>query len=629
MKRLLPAKSYLYFTLKVKLGSEESFKAMIQFMDLMGEVTLRYQFDQVHIKMEEFTKGICNLFLQKYIEKGFNKKAIVFNYDRLLYEMTTAFDIKMRYIHFDSSEVKENFYSENFASKKFLAGCEEIEKCYVHSLNYPLELLNMNFNWISINPKVLSESSVELMEYKFRNENCKTLEFHHQEYLRGRIGRRPHELSNEEFSSLFSDLDEFSSNLPNLENFYTKYVKCFKYIVSQQFFQENENYQNLSKIKNFTFESEIDYDRVCLDFKCPKAEIIYQNSEDSHVSAFTISDIELKLMPDEFCYDSEHQILVLEKAPSALKFKNIRICKDEMKIAELADKIEGKVYLNVVINSPLLKPEGDLSAYGYHLNGHLKKTPLVTYKNIISESRPHYIFNAFVEPDKSDALGISKVCKLHLSNIIRSVSNLPTNGVVSIYIHAYFVFVDYWSSTYTISDQAETIRNRKGKIAKEITRIDANEDLCTLIDKLKGINLYEFRCESIIDNDAVVQKFCELCRTNPSIRDIELNLEHANHGMQILESLKYNYIIKTVRLMTQEAIKVPSQSIKSSKPKKSKKKNKVAQKPESAESIQLYSEIISYCDDFRRKRLGTEIMLNTNHKKYKPCERKGFNLSYR
>ncbi|CAI2384221.1 unnamed protein product [Moneuplotes crassus] len=335
-------------------------------------------------------------------------------------------------------------------------------------------------------------------------------------------------------------------------------------------------------------------------------------------------------MPDEFCYDYEHQIIVLEKAPSVLSFKNIKICKDDMKITEFKHTIEGKWCIKLPTNDQILKPKDAPLYEDPGLFHDQERDSMITYKNILSSNRPHYQLNTFVEPDRSNILGAEKVCKLHLKLIIKSLPDIPPNGVVSIYIHTYY-FIPGVNGTdhYEITRPDLNRGNDQGNVVKEITRIDANEELCILFDGLKNMNLYEFRCESIIDDDNVVQKLCELCECNNTIRDIEINLEHAAHAKQILESLRENYVIKTVRLMTLEAIKVPSQNPRPLKSKKTKKKSKVVKKPKSDESMQLYNEITTYCDEFRSKRLGTEIMLNTTHKKYKPWEKKGFQLSYK
>ncbi|CAI2359853.1 unnamed protein product [Moneuplotes crassus] len=624
-KKLQQGKNYLYFALKVKLGSEESFKAMIKLMDQMEEVMLKYQFEEVLITMEECAQQIGHCFLQKYVEKGFDKKAIVLNSKKSVNKGFNSQGFYLKYHYYDPCEKKIGSYTNDIYRSNRLPNKQAIEKLYVYDPKSPMSHFLTNFKSISITPEALTSPSSEVSEYQFKNESCKTLELskkHEYDEI---------EMESEKVEIVFQALEEFSKKILILESFSTQYSHFFEFIASQNFFQENEDYQNLSKIKNFTFESEVDHDRISLDYKCQKGEIAYQNSVGSSIKIFTVSDLELKLMTDEFCYDPEHQVIILMKAPSVLSFKNIKICKDYMHIAKLSHGVEGRWCLKLSTNDKILMPQEDVPMQeDFHSWRRMIKFSMVTYKTILSCSRPHYILNAFVEPDESDILGADKVCKLHLAPIIKSLSDIPQNGVVSIYIHTYFLSMNYYGWTqYRITNPDIYQRNHRGKIAKEITRIDASEELCELFEGLKEVNLYEFRCESIIDDDKVVQKLCELCECNHTIRDIELNLVHAVHAKRILESLNDNYVIKTVRLMTEEAIKIPPKNVKPIKTKKPKKNPKIVKKPESAESMQLYNEIITYCDEFRSKRLGTEIMLNTTHKKYKPWEKKGFQLSYK
>ncbi|CAI2359945.1 unnamed protein product [Moneuplotes crassus] len=617
-KKLLPARNYCYFTMKVRLGSEESFKAMIMFMDQMGEITLKYQFEEVFIELENYTSEVCNKFLEKYIEKGFDKKAIIFDYEPTIKVMKTS-PSELRYINLKSFNSKTYLYLTKADRMKYLSNSQEIEKLCIHQLNFDTSLLDKNFNCLSISPEILNDSLGKFLNYKFTNKSCKTIEF----YQEGRFPRA-------NIKGAFKYLDRFSYKLPNLEKFQTEATVYFQYIASRSFFQNNEEYQNLSKIKNFSFQSDMDEDRVNLDMKYPKVEIVYQSSKESSIKVFVVSNLEVKLMSDEFFYDPDNKIIILQRPPSYLSFKNIKICTDQLKIAEYKNIIEDKVYLKFPKNDLIIHPKGKVKQYKNNLmSRRYENLPMVSYKSIISKSRPHYIFNTYVEPIKSNASGIEKECKVDLANIRESLSDVPSNGVVSIYIHTYFVHVDHWEQVeYRISNSRK-LKDDNGKVAKEFTCIDANEGLCLLFDALKTLNLYEFRCESIIDDDAVVQKFCELCESNLTIRDIELNLVHAAHAKQILEALKDNYVIKTVRLMTEEAIKASPQNTNPTKLKKSKKKSKAFQKSEDIRTIQLHNEIIEYCDEFRSKRLGTEIMLNTTHKKYKPWEKKGFQLSYK
>ncbi|CAI2378312.1 unnamed protein product [Moneuplotes crassus] len=251
-------------------------------------------------------------------------------------------------------------------------------------------------------------------------------------------------------------------------------------------------------------------------------------------------------------------------------------------------------------------------------------SPLVSFTNCFTDQRPHYIFNVTIKPPtieelkkESEPNAVKPKCKVDYSHCIKAVPRVPKNGVVSVCINTYFVHksnsLNVTTKELFIMKQAYDAVN----YCKEFRKDSNQKQLCALIDKLQTVNLIEFRSEGIIDDDEVINKFCELCESNLAIRDIELNLEHLLHVKQILYSLRKNYVIKTVRLLTEQRIK---------------EKSGISLKRGSkdlSEIDKLQIEILEYCEEFRSKRIGTEIMLNTTHKRFRYSDKKGFELYYK
>ena len=90
---------------------------------------------------------------------------------------------------------------------------------------------------------------------------------------------------------------------------------------------------------------------------------------------------------------------------------------------------------------------------------------------------------------------------------------------------------------------------------------------------------------------------------------------------KVLEAFEGNYVVKTVRLISEERIKTPSKVV--VKKKKGKRKKKEESK-EDIEKMKFYTGILENCEEFRRKRVGVEISLNTQDVRFQPLDKKGF-----
>mmetsp|Transcript_2712 Transcript_2712/g.2269 ORF Transcript_2712/g.2269 Transcript_2712/m.2269 type:complete len:120 (-) Transcript_2712:30-389(-) len=73
----------------------------------------------------------------------------------------------------------------------------------------------------------------------------------------------------------------------------------------------------------------------------------------------------------------------------------------------------------------------------------------------------------------------------------------------------------------------------------------------TLIQKLQQVNVIEFRSEEYLQINDI---FLDFLRINTKLRDLELKVHTCDDFEQVLQSLKSNYMLKTLVLDCDEAI---------------------------------------------------------------------------
>ncbi|CAI2358932.1 unnamed protein product [Moneuplotes crassus] len=593
--------NYLYFRLCVRLGSETSFRTMISFIEMMGEVCLEDQFEIIFIAMEPRTIEICQVFLNKYLEKGLNKKALMFDYSSTIYELRNSKDKELSYINYTPFKGYIEDFTINAVSEEYLTKSDEIETLYIRYLWYSPRILDKNYNCLSVSPKVLTDFEAKILSYKFVNKSCITLEL----YKGGIYFDKP--IVKGEIEDIFGSLNIVSGKLNNLQNFRTRYTSLFEFVCSQKFFRLNKGFPHLSKIKGFEFKDDVGDELIGLQYKCPQAEIVFQDPEELNIHVFVVENLELKLKPQEFCYDSKNKILVLKDNPSGLSFQNIKDYRRGRKTEKYRLEICGKVYLKLPITDPILKPEGHFppnhSSQCCSMNS---KPRVMSITNVISKGRPHYIFRLyFNDKEYSETLSMYLLCqffkeedtiKLQTGELdcFNCFSEIPRNGLVSVHIY------NHPEQSYKENEMSLINNNTK----ETATKVDLMDVMCDLIERIKDLSIDEFTCEMVLKNDRVLQKFCELCEHNCSIKSIKLKPYFEKDVKKILKALRNNFMIKSISLMHQEIQEIPVGG-KSLEENKQEGADSVYLKP-----IQVSHKTVSYCKKFRNKRIGTQIMLN-------------------
>ena len=118
--------------------------------------------------------------------------------------------------------------------------------------------------------------------------------------------------------------------------------------------------------------------------------------------------------------------------------------------------------------------------------------------------------------------------------------------------------------------------------------------------KLLSKNIYSIRVDEIIKEEWLVDLLVEFWSSESfslanKLNDIELKLNNTKDVKRILEALQNNFMIKTVRLKTDERVDL---------------------------------EIEKLAEEFRSKRVGTEIGLNCKNKRFRTCEDKWVEIFY-
>ena len=116
-----------------------------------------------------------------------------------------------------------------------------------------------------------------------------------------------------------------------------------------------------------------------------------------------------------------------------------------------------------------------------------------------------------------------------------------------------------------------------------------------IIDYLFTLNILDFRTDNCITCETMINHLVNCLESNTKIRDLELNLLNNDFVFKVFRSLDNNYMIKTVRLISDKKIT---------------------------------PEIQEYAEEFRSKRVGVEIALNSKKKLYKNLENKSCEMHY-
>ncbi|CAI2384648.1 unnamed protein product [Moneuplotes crassus] len=650
-EKLLIANNHLYFSLKVDLLTPSDFQGINLFMDEMI-LHPRHQFHKINIQLKPNTIKKCNDFIEKYSLKGFDLEAISFE-GRSLEALRNRLSLRRDQYPFKrfAGPVKIMYPKSCFEdpSSWLDASINKIPK--TKNVGNIMKILYKDGKTICIDFRALNTilELAEDIEFENCQEECRTLEL---DTISSII--KP--------TTLFTDpmtikcLDKLLTSLPNVDKLICCYPPIFTNLVSEVFVDSENSCPNLSKITYFEFTSEFDDYDVIIDVKLDKAELIYIDPSNANIHVFLLSDVTLKIDREKASYVKESELVDVEEEskegirvdshilikfrhPNSIyhlsftKIKKIEVCD---KIPNL-NKIQSDLTLRIKCSSPIILPQAMIPSVPLKTligaryiidtptlrpNGAML-FPFVTFNNILSSVRPKYFFNLWIEPSdkKNKNWGdsneeITRMCKIDYSHCIKAIESLPNNGLVSIFINTYF-------RRYVISPKPDRsigvvkYELTDKQLYKEFKKDCSGRQFCVLLDKLQTTNLQEFRSEGIIYEDEVVKKFCELCEANLAIRDIELNLEHLRHVKQILYSLRNNYVIKTVRLLTEQKIKEANAF------------NNEEEVKDSDDQALLCREILEYCEEFRNKRIGTEIMLNTTHKRFKCSIKKGFDLYYK
>ncbi|CAI2380770.1 unnamed protein product [Moneuplotes crassus] len=675
VNKLLTSK--YYFSLKLNLGTIPSFKAAIALIDQM-DICLKDQFELVTIKVTPRSLKLCNKFLEIYMKKGFDKKSIVFDYE-------SCHSLLQHYCIDHAKYIDEPMLGLNLAhtvdSLKEINLCvdsNEPEDKYPPLVKNLRKVLENNYEQILVDAEALLEIERNLpsSNLKFTHKLCKRLQVY--------IGREDPALKDPEHLKYIVAIGSLLKSTPNVDIVEFNRSSMFKNLVSQGFSSQEEaerpvsrgqprigeisagsgdwgRLRNLCEIKHFEFFNKPKDEELRVDLKVGDAEIIYCDPDTGQMHVYFVKDFKLKISSDKFCWLEESKILGrqrkrskdplkknsavylkidLREDPDFIAFRDVQICIDIDKKSLYKDKlsvfkkfeiildINSPICFRIPIKSPLIQPPSTVklfenspyTSHPYYLSQRgYKSFPLTYFKNYLAESRPYYTLNIFIEPPaglphNSATKPISTSCPatsparpIDYSHSIQILDSLPEQALLSINIHTYLVA--------TQQEGTEEI------LVAEYRKDTGSKAFCVLLERLKKKHLRELRSEGLVWEDEVVAKLCRLFETKidaaSGIRDIELNLVHVKHVQQILYSLRNNYAVKTVRLLTQEQIKVPRIDSHS------------RGKKEDRKSEKIYAEILQYCEEFRNKRIGTEITLNTNHPRFMSSYKKGYSLLYR
>ncbi|CAI2359303.1 unnamed protein product [Moneuplotes crassus] len=645
--RLLAFNNHLYFSLSLNLKSVQSFRAIMYFIDQMA-IYHKDQFYDISIELNERSLNSCQRFMEAYLRKGFDCSHVYFDYE------TCAILLQKHCI-------KNSFYSynpcigldlihtfESLCDLNISESALELKKSGGSMTENVQRMLENNYKLLSITPQTLKDLYMNRKTVQFEHRICSNIQMD--------VGLDPSDLFNQEYLRMMKGLEILLNYVPNLSKVSFHDSSMLQNLLSQCFSHNLGNFVKLPTIKTLKFYNNYDQSEERLDLKVNKAEVIYIDPDTNQLHIFAASTLKIGLCSDEFRVIEESRIFKNEGEDSTLKndqlgmpvylqaesdnlyisITNLAPLRDRAKKSMYMDKIQKpdqdlfdfdnyppiifKFYLKDLVIRPQREVKqvnnlDDNLAYWRIIDNLEGPCPLTYFKSSLAGERPHYTFNVFIEPPISSQTDSDLEAKVDYSHCLDGIQALPENALLSIVVNTYFVFNQGTvakfcpiTGEYLESDE---------EFIKEYRKDSAADQLCDLLEALKDTHLQEFRSEGIIHHDEVVRKVCELCEANLSIKDLELNLVHIEHVQQIMHSLRNNYMIKTVKLMTEDQIKV-------------KFPKKKTQSVEEFEKVaKLHSELLKFCEEFRDARVGTEIMLNTNHPRFTISDKKGYRLDYR
>lgn len=106
-------------------------------------------------------------------------------------------------------------------------------------------------------------------------------------------------------------------------------------------------------------------------------------------------------------------------------------------------------------------------------------------------------------------------------------------------------------------------------------------------DTQPRFQILELRIYHPITKPKIISELLSFLKYNTKLRDLELTFESTDPIKKVFEALSSNFMIKTVRLHSEEAVS---------------------------------DEIIELADNFSSQRIAVDIKLNTSNKKYKASE---------
>ncbi|CAI2378311.1 unnamed protein product [Moneuplotes crassus] len=169
---------YLYFSLKVYLQTCGDFKAMMWFMDEM-KLRLKHQFYKIHIKFAPRDIQICNEFLRKYLQHGFNPEAVLID-DSCQPCLLQKLRGEERQCYFGREQgwIRQMYHSSYFGDIELCWNPKSKKESDSLDVDKIVEVLekegkSIRFNYPSL--RIIEEQAKSEVNFKHTNNKCRTI----------------------------------------------------------------------------------------------------------------------------------------------------------------------------------------------------------------------------------------------------------------------------------------------------------------------------------------------------------------------------------------------------------------------------------------------------------------------
>jgi hypothetical protein len=585
---LLKHHNYLFYRFRIKLETSESLDAMIWFLDEIDIYPCDF-FEEIDYELKDCEFAKIDLFFQKYLEMRFLEEKVRPPHEFEFY--FTAFDIDSEnFIYKHQSRLISlvkfwTYYSDDlieFQEKLKTVEDPEIlkfiedhplnqmqwnELILIHRRNIS-ELEMINYSALMIDFNTLRSLVSQNLASDLRIEKCKE------------IFLNLFDASNEDSMEILSNLSQILDAFPNANKLIVRDLLDDVDMINKVFFtsSKEEDYRHLQKIHKLMLMKPFDNNIELRIFRYNCHIVILV---DGKIIYWKAKQIKLYLRNDQYLQLDGITALV-KNSKNIVIDRLIEVDWESIEVQERISDILNLIKEKTNKEAAILILESDFHSFKRNAFSQLNKS--INQVELNSVSQYNYWLNIYILKDCLTKENKYSKKYFVVDEIAESDSdNKDPHQIISELQNNYVldIFIQENVRENLILRSSPDRRKFKNENWRNVPDAFSFILICKELEKKK---LRSISICSDIGNRKVLNALKRLFLVNSTISEIVLNLSSSEYVSEIFESLEHNYWIK----------KLVSYS-----------------------SNEVGEDVVEQADQFRDKRVGLKIVLNTKHKRYR------------